>query len=177
MARCKNTKLAEYPDETYQRLLKSYQGNMLTQAKVIDETSFSKHGITHVIGLVIRFIFRYKIEILILPRVEGGNPTEPLQPPKKRSLIFQKDNIRHFHFLCRSQGMQRFFLAFRFALILKDFLNTIQFSNARFQSSVSLGILSRNMNARNASKLPGIVSSPQSSKMCVIFKLNCFEGL
>ena len=54
--RYKNPEITIF-DEIYQRKLKDYQNNMLKQAKAIDEKSFSKHGITHAIGLVINLSF------------------------------------------------------------------------------------------------------------------------
>jgi hypothetical protein len=48
--RWKDSRLNDYSDRSYQRKLKDYQGSILKQAKAIDESSFSKHGITHVVG-------------------------------------------------------------------------------------------------------------------------------
>jgi hypothetical protein len=46
----KNRTLRDYSENHYQKLLKSYQGNLLTQAKSVDQKSFEMHGITHAVG-------------------------------------------------------------------------------------------------------------------------------
>jgi hypothetical protein len=61
VTRYKNPKITEFSDKIYQRLLKTYQNNMLEQAKVVDETSFSKHGITHATGLVTNLSFDIRL--------------------------------------------------------------------------------------------------------------------
>jgi hypothetical protein len=46
----KNLTLRDYPENHSQTLLKSYQGNLLTQAKSVDQKSFEKQRITHAVG-------------------------------------------------------------------------------------------------------------------------------
>ena len=51
--RYKNSNVTEYSDSGFQQQLRSYHGNMLGQAKSVDEESFRKHGITHAAGLAL----------------------------------------------------------------------------------------------------------------------------
>jgi hypothetical protein len=46
----KNRTLRDCPEKRFQEILKRYQGNLLTQAKSVDQKSFEKHGITHAVG-------------------------------------------------------------------------------------------------------------------------------
>jgi hypothetical protein len=46
----KNLTLRDCSEKRFQELLKRYQGNLLTQAKLVDQKSFEKHGITHAVG-------------------------------------------------------------------------------------------------------------------------------
>jgi hypothetical protein len=43
----------EYPEPIFQRLLKDYQSRSLSQAKTIDQKSFTKDGITHAVGSIL----------------------------------------------------------------------------------------------------------------------------
>ncbi|KAE9374203.1 hypothetical protein N431DRAFT_532970 [Stipitochalara longipes BDJ] len=73
----------ELPNSRHEENLREYQARLATRASMVDEKSFTKHGITHNIEL------------------EGGVERQ-LKPPSKYQFLHSYSKEVYFHYFCRS---------------------------------------------------------------------------